>query len=67
MLFAAVGEVAKLEEERRDRVPVDEPALLRTDRNDAVEERFCKPGVDLRLSSLSDPELGIRLGAVWLW
>ena len=66
-LFVVVGEVAKLEEERRDRVPVDEPALLRTDRNDAVEERFCKLGVDLRLSSLSDPELGIRLGAVWLW
>lgn len=56
-----------MEEERRDRVPVDEPALLRTDRNDAVEERFCRLGVDLRLSSLNDPELGIRLGAVWLW
>lgn len=67
-MFVVVGDVAKLEEERRDRLPGEfEPALLRTDRNDAVEERFCRLGVDLRPSSLSEPELGMRLGAAWLW
>ena len=54
MLFVVVGEVAKLEEERRDRLGRGEvePPLFRADRSDAVEERFCRFGVDLRLSTL---------------
>lgn len=64
MLFAVVGEIAKLEEERRDKLG-DEPALLRTDRKEAVDERFCRLDVDLRLaSSLNEPELGERRGGL---
>ena len=64
MLFVVVGEVAKLKEERRDKLGRGEvePPLLRADRSDAVEERFCRFGVDLRLSSLKEPELGMRRG-----
>lgn len=56
-----VGEVAKLEERRRvsEGRGDAEPPLLWTDRREAVEERFCRPGVDLR-SSLSELELGVR-------
>lgn len=53
-----------MEEERRDKLG-DEPALLRTDRKEAVDERFCRLGVDLRLvSSLNEPELGVRRGGL---
>ena len=70
MLFVVVGEAAKLEEERRDRLGRGEvePPLFRADRSDAVEERFCRFGVDLRLSSLKELELGMRRGVdCWWW
>lgn len=63
MLFVVVGEVAKLEDERRDKLGEGVPALLWTDRSDAVDERFFKLGVDLRLSSRNEVELGVRRGA----
>lgn len=60
----AVGDVARVEDERRDmlgRGEVEPPSWL--ERREAVEERFFRFGVDWRRSSLSELALGTRLGA----
>lgn len=60
--IVVVGEVTKLDEERRDKLGEGEPALLCTDRSEAVDDCFLNPGVDLRRSSRSDVELAVRRG-----
>lgn len=58
-----MGEVPRLEEELRAMEGETEPVFT-VDVRDAVGERACKPAEDLRRSSLSELELGMRLGAV---
>lgn len=62
---AAVGDPAKLAEERRDESArgEEEPVLADTERKDAADGRFWRDGVDLRRSSRSELELGVRGGA----
>jgi hypothetical protein len=63
-----VGDVARVEDERRDRLGRGEagpPSWL--ERSDAVEDCFFRLGVDLRLSSLNELELGMRRGAGCVW
>jgi hypothetical protein len=61
-----VGDVAKVEDERRDRLGRGEA----DPRSEAVDERFFKLGIDLRPSSLRELALGMRRGVeccgVWL-
>lgn len=63
-----VGDPAKLADERRDASARGEegPLLPEDDLSDAVEERFCSAGIDLRRSLRKELELGERLGAGWL-
>ena len=60
--IVVVGEVAKLDEERRDKLGDRDPGLLRTDRSEAVDDCFFSPGEDLRRSSRRDAELAVRRG-----
>lgn len=65
-----MGDVARVEDERRDRLGRGEagpPSWL--ERSEAVEDCFFRLGVDLRLSSLNELELGVRrgVGCVWGW
>lgn len=62
-IVVVVGEVAKLDEVRRDNPGEGEPGLLCTDRSEAVDDCFFNPGVlDLRRSSRKDVELDVRRG-----
>jgi hypothetical protein len=64
-LRPGVGDVASVEDERRDRLgrgDAEPPLLSCVERSEAVDERFFRLGVDLRLSSLRELELGMRLG-----
>lgn len=57
-----------MEDERRDRLGRGEagpPGWL--DRSEAVEDCFFRLGVDLRLSSLNELELGMRRGVGCVW
>jgi hypothetical protein len=60
----AVGDPAKLAEERRDdSASGEEGPVFDTERRDATDGRFSREGVDLRRSSRSELELGVRRGA----
>lgn len=63
IVVVVVGEVAKLDEGRRDKRGEGEPELLCADRSEAVDDCFFSTGVeDLRRSSRKDVELDMRRG-----